>query len=334
MHRHPHHSGLIDQMNKFQQQQPSNKTARASSDAVSSRRKTQFRLIPTLKAFIHTRYGLITIVGLLVVLYNEIFTYEYARFYWPNIEHLKNSNVEKLLLVADPQLIGEKHEGLFGLITRRDADRYLSKTFTQARTYLMPDWIIFLGDIFDEGLSATDNEYKRYYSRFQNIFQYNDIQQKSIVIPGDNDVGGEYFGDKKPHLKERFKSYFGRTIGLYKQNDIEFLKLDIDMYESYFDGKRRTILEQMQHHSMTSKFRIILNHWPLVSRSVRFVKPFIEELDPNLILKANHMAHLTILWTPQRYLALYTYAAYGIFVVSVLLLATINTRRTVLSGLH
>jgi len=32
--------------------------------------------------------------------------------------------VERLLLVADPQLIGEKDEGFFGLITRHDADRY------------------------------------------------------------------------------------------------------------------------------------------------------------------------------------------------------------------
>ncbi|CAF4331165.1 unnamed protein product, partial [Adineta steineri] len=32
--------------------------------------------------------------------------------------------VERLLLVADPQLIGEKDEGFFGLITRNDADRY------------------------------------------------------------------------------------------------------------------------------------------------------------------------------------------------------------------
>jgi hypothetical protein len=31
--------------------------------------------------------------------------------------------VEKLLLVADPQLIGEKDEPLFGFITRYDADR-------------------------------------------------------------------------------------------------------------------------------------------------------------------------------------------------------------------
>jgi hypothetical protein len=31
--------------------------------------------------------------------------------------------VEKLLLVADPQLIGEKDEGILGFFTRNDADR-------------------------------------------------------------------------------------------------------------------------------------------------------------------------------------------------------------------
>jgi hypothetical protein len=38
--------------------------------------------------------------------------------------YLYRPTVERLLLVADPQLIGEKDEGFFGLITRIDADRY------------------------------------------------------------------------------------------------------------------------------------------------------------------------------------------------------------------
>jgi hypothetical protein len=37
---------------------------------------------------------------------------------------LYRPNIEKLLLVADPQLIGEKDEGFFGFISRNDADRY------------------------------------------------------------------------------------------------------------------------------------------------------------------------------------------------------------------
>jgi len=141
---------------------------------------------------------------------------------------LNRSSVEKLLLVADPQLIGEKDEGLFGLITRIDADRYLAKTFSQANDYVKPDWILFLGDIFDEGLSATDDEFKRYFDRFDSIFQYENREQKCIVIPGDNDVGGEYYGDKLPILRQRFRNYFGKTIALFRQNHIEYLKVFIN----------------------------------------------------------------------------------------------------------
>jgi len=59
------------------------------------------------------------------------------------------------------------------------------------------------------------------------------------------------------------------------------------MFESYVDGKRFAVMEQTQNRPLTSIFRIILNHWPLLTRSARFVKPFINELEPNLILKGD-----------------------------------------------
>ncbi|CAF0936879.1 unnamed protein product [Rotaria sordida] len=246
------------------------------------------RFLTKFKRWMFTRYGFFIITATLIVFINEILFYEWSRFHWPNIESLaKKSTVEKLLLVADPQLIGEKDEGLFGLITRKDADRYLAKTFSQVNQYIKPDWILFLGDIFDEGLSATDDEFKRYFDRFDSIFQYENREQKCIVIPGDNDVGGEYYGDKQPILRQRFRNYFGRTIALHRQNNIEYLKLDIDMFESYIDDKRAAIMEQTQNRPLSSIFRVVLNHWPLLTRSARFVKPFINELEPNLILKGD-----------------------------------------------
>jgi hypothetical protein len=59
------------------------------------------------------------------------------------------------------------------------------------------------------------------------------------------------------------------------------------MFESYVDGKRFAIMEQTENRPLSSIFRIILNHWPLLTRSARFVKPFINELEPNLILKGD-----------------------------------------------
>ncbi len=103
--------------------------------------------------------------------------------------------------------------------------RYLAKTFNQVNSYIKPDWVLFLGDIFDEGLSASDDEFQRYFQRFNSIFNYKNYQQRSLIIPGDNDVGGEYYGDKQPILRQRFRNYFGRTIALFRQNDIEYLKV-------------------------------------------------------------------------------------------------------------
>ncbi|CAF3014323.1 unnamed protein product [Rotaria sp. Silwood2] len=182
------------------------------------------------------------------------------------LNDLPAPTVEKLLLGADPQLIGEKDE---------------------ANQYVKPDWFLFLDEISDEGLSATDDEFKRYFNRFDSIFQYENREQKCIVTPSDNDVGKEYYGDKQPILRQRFRNYFDQTIALYRQNDIEYLKLDLDMFESYVDDKRAAIMKQTQNRSLSSSFRIVLNHWPSLTHSARFVKPFINELEPNLILNGD-----------------------------------------------
>ncbi|CAF4026668.1 unnamed protein product [Rotaria sordida] len=93
--------------------------------------------------------------------------------------------------------------------------------------------------------------------------------------------------DKQPILRQRFRNYFGRTITLYRQNDIEYLKLDIDMLESYVDDKRVAIMKQTQNRPLSSIFRIVLNHWPSLTHPTRFVKRLINELESNLILKGD-----------------------------------------------
>jgi hypothetical protein len=65
------------------------------------------------------------------------------------------------------------------------------------------------------------------------------------------------------------------------------IQLDVDMLDSYINGKRDPIMEETNNRPMTSLFRLVLNHWPLLSRNTRFVKPFINEVEPNLILKGD-----------------------------------------------
>ncbi|CAF1230673.1 unnamed protein product [Rotaria sordida] len=135
--------------------------------------------------------------------------------------------VEKLLLVADLQLIGEKDEVLILVIDLKEkaADVLASK---------IDDMISY------DGLSATDDEFERYFDHFYSIFQYESREQKYFAISG--------------------------VIALYRQNDVEYLKLDIDMLESYVDDKRTAIMKQTQNHSiLSSSFRIVLNYWPLLN---------------------------------------------------------------------
>lgn len=48
--------------------------------------------------------------------------------------------------------------------------RYLKKTFREVLDHTRPQIILFLGDLFDEGSVATNDEYSAYLRRFHHIF--------------------------------------------------------------------------------------------------------------------------------------------------------------------
>jgi len=48
--------------------------------------------------------------------------------------------------------------------------RYIYKTFQTAFYHVQPEVVVFLGDIMDEGSIATDDEYRRYVERFNDLF--------------------------------------------------------------------------------------------------------------------------------------------------------------------
>ena len=73
---------------------------------------------------------------------------------------------------------------------RWDSDKYLQKSFSLAYGYVRPDAVIFLGDLFDEGSVATDDEFQDYVTRFHKLFPL-PKNVKVAYLPGDNDVGGE-----------------------------------------------------------------------------------------------------------------------------------------------
>jgi len=93
------------------------------------------------------------LISLSLVFYNEVAVYWLNYASWPGIKTLKlEENSIRLLLVADPQLIGENDEPWYqSWAARWDSDRYLRNTFLLANSYIKPNSTIFLGDLFDEG---------------------------------------------------------------------------------------------------------------------------------------------------------------------------------------
>lgn len=219
--------------------------------------------------------------SLLILFYNEFVVYWISYVYWPSLS-LHNSNRDgnndsnlRLLLVADPQLIGDNDEPWYlKSIAKWDSDRYLRISFMMAYAYSKPDVIIFLGDLFDEGLKSTDLQYAGYFKRFESIFNLSKLskqnQTKLIYISGDNDIGGEYNGDRLASLDKRFESYFGPLVQLHQHKYINFLQLDLDFQSSFYSKSKREhvkkLIRENQNDKQNAKYMIILNHMSIMSR--------------------------------------------------------------------
>lgn len=219
-----------------------------------------------------------------LILYNEFLTYLLqSMFNWPSISCYDQSSCIKVLLVADPQILGEQYEGRFpiGTVARWDCDRFLRKTFQQAVSHVDPDVVIFLGDIMDEGSIATREEYTRYTYRFFDIFETNKLIQY-IYLPGDNDIGGE---DDDRLTSEKIKRY-DKT---FTQPDSFRIK-SVDFYKV----NRLTMSIPKNISAEEKRINVALTHLPLLFLPNQFVQKVVKQLRPQVIFSAHEHKSYTL----------------------------------------
>jgi hypothetical protein len=228
-----------------------------------------------------SKLKIIFYLGLSLIFYNEFLVYWISYINWPSVHNYSTSKTNesyRLLLVADPQLIGENDEPWFlSWIAQWDSDRYLRSTYALANSHVKPNATIYLGDLFDEGLKSSDEQLYRYYNRFQRIFQCEKMQNvhkiKQIYISGDNDIGGEYYGDRNDHLAERFEKYFGDIVDVLDLNSfLNIIKLDLDYTYSFYNKLKKEFIKKNLNNIKVRKnqnkkmFTIILNHMSLLNK--------------------------------------------------------------------
>ncbi|KAK3913847.1 Cell division control protein 1 [Frankliniella fusca] len=221
----------------------------------------------------------------LVIIGAEFLPHLFQALTWDKLSCPPHSSCKRLLLVADPQILGEHDEPNW--ITIWDNDRYLQYTFTLAMSHVQPDAVVFLGDLMDEGNRADDDEFKRYVKRFFSIFHINN-NLETFFLPGDNDIGGENGDPILPSTVQRFRQIFHK-------------KAELIVGSSHII-KVNPVLEpipQLNSNLLSSEksIRIAVSHFPLLGMSTPFTEKILREFKPHLIFSAH--SHLSRLRGPS-----------------------------------
>ncbi|XP_037083800.1 uncharacterized protein LOC119104241 [Pollicipes pollicipes] len=221
---------------------------------------------------------------LTVVLYAEWWDLAQHARAWPTLPGEAEHGSLRLLLVADPQLQGELTEPAWplGTLTRWDSDRYMRQGFGRAFQHVMPDAVVFLGDVLDEGSVASPEQYAGYIRRFWSIFGF-PRNTKMVAVPGDNDIGGEGREPVKPDKVQAFKSVFGAKTSTI-----------VDFVQFY---KVWTIPPSSNHSAppLTDGINVLVSHFPLTSSVSTLTRETLLRLRVNLIFSAHsHTSYVAI----------------------------------------
>ncbi|KAI3381955.1 hypothetical protein SNEBB_008029 [Seison nebaliae] len=235
----------------------------------------------------------------LISSWNEYFIYNYTSSKWATIPK-KFENAEIILIISDPQLIGNKNEKpLLKYITIFDSDSYLNRYFVRISTKFNFSTIIFLGDLFDEGIEANENDFEIYFHRFRQIFSIKQLEKEKknlIYLPGDNDIGGEYPFLRDKTICKKFLKYFQmkHQNNFYSFNNFEIFQMDMDYfsliksseadvtdrpiqksllrtksnfnYERNDEDRKELMMSVFQQRNDSFRPLIVANHWPLSPR--------------------------------------------------------------------
>ncbi|XP_043478838.1 metallophosphoesterase 1 [Leptopilina heterotoma] len=213
-----------------------------------------------------------------VILYNEFIVYEIQSLKWTLLECRE---CVRVLLVADPQILGIKNENYFGSsVAIWDSDRYLDKTFSRAVRRANPHAIVFLGDLMDEGHIASAEEFEKYKRRLNSIFSTSEDIMK-IYLPGDNDIGGEEDSVMK-NIHQRFNfAYTQPDTLVYKS--VTFFKVNRLIHEMPLAPKDAFLNDYAERNTTN----VVLSHMPLLFMPGTFVQNVIKELSPQIIFSAH-----------------------------------------------
>lgn len=129
---------------------------------------------------------------------------------WPPLDPHKEDGIlagsdtqpVRALILADTHLLGSRRGHWFDKL-RREWQMY--RAFQTAMAIHKPDVVFVLGDLFDEGLWCSEQEFDYYVNRFNDLFEV-PSGTRIFVVVGNHDIGFHY--RISPYLQDRFANAF------------------------------------------------------------------------------------------------------------------------------
>jgi predicted phosphodiesterase len=209
----------------------------------------------------------------------------------------------KLLLISDMHIMCTV-PAVEPWLYRWDADRYLRMNIETAVKYVNPDAVILMGDVFDQGYIATEQQWKEYLECLQTIVHL-PPHTKLMVTVGDNDIGGEGREVIKSSLLTRYMKEFGpmnsvemiRNVAFVKVNTVPLLRmLPADSVEA---NARQSIVDFVQDSerilkkNKTTNVVVMFGHIPVKEMNDRDTFQFaVGKLKPSFYF-AGHVHYST-----------------------------------------
>ena len=200
----------------------------------------------------------------------------------------------RILLVADPQIQGNLHEGPWGFVRRWDADRYLAKTFSWANSAYSPNLVVFLGDLLDEGSEADEDDYAEYVQRFKSIYGLtpDDLAKcaaagsgvqaggllkdscQTVFLPGDNDIGGEGIDPVTVPKVKRFNQNFpSKSKYHFESKNVTLDVIPVSALLQHVTAPAAgqddfAFKDVVPKNKQANEVRIVISHFPVIPMDI------------------------------------------------------------------
>lgn len=185
---------------------------------------------------------------------------------WPSVDHMTDQSV-RAMVVSDTHLLGRIRGHWFDKLRR---EWQMWRSFQTSVQLLDPNVVIFLGDLFDEGLWASTPDFDAYVNRFKDMFSI-DSKTKLIVVVGNHDIGFHYWTDD--YLRRRFQLAFNTSdVDLIQlQNGVHFIAINSITLEgdnchlcASAEHKIKQIATRLRSKNVNP---VVLMHFPLYRES-------------------------------------------------------------------